>query len=150
MVTLLGTKKILSWLGLFLYGTPHERPFGVEIYNNAKFRAKVMEELALYCQKSELSHKAFLIGSLSLIDTYLNISMLEFLNHAQLDDEIKTALLFKEGFLGKLLHIAIEMNHTIETKASLEMIEETPCFTMDQLYEACQKALLFVEETSHD
>ncbi len=150
MITLLGPKRILSWLGLFLYGTPHERPFGVEIYNNAKFRAKAMEELALCCQHSELSHKAFLIGSLSLIDTYLSIPMLEFLNHAHLDDEIKTALLFKEGFLGNLLHIAVEMNHSINIKESLKRMEKTPCFTVDQLYETCQKALLFVEETAYE
>ncbi|AFL69052.1 EAL and HDOD domain-containing protein [Sulfurospirillum barnesii] len=149
MITLLGSHKILSWLGLFLYGAAHERPFSEELFNNAKFRAKVMEELMLTCKKPELANKAFLTGSLSLIDAYLNISMLEFLNYTQLDDEIKTALLFHEGFLGELLNIATHMNHNITSKASFKIGNQEPCFTMEQLYEACHKALLFVEETAH-
>lgn len=148
MVTLLGPQKILSWLGLFLYGAPHMRPFGGEIFNNAKFRAKIMEELALTCHKPELANKAFLTGSLSLIDAYLNIPMLEFLNYAHLDDEIKTALLFQEGFLGELLSIATEMNHVMNTEKTLKYLEKKRCFNMEELYEACHKALVFIEETS--
>jgi len=150
MVTLLGPQKITSWLGLFLYGSPQNCPFGVEIFKNAKFRAKVMEELALACNKPELANKAFLTGSLSLIDAYLKISMLEFLNNAQLDDEIKTALLFREGFLGQLLYIATEMNHACNTDAIIKAVEAYPCFNTKQLFDACTKATIFVEETEQD
>lgn len=147
MVLLLGPQKIISWLGLFLYGVPQNRPFGTEIFNNAKFRAKVMEELALMCNKPELANKAFLTGSLSLIDAYLNIPMLEFLNNVHLDDEIKTALLFREGFLGELLYIATEMNHSQDTEATIKKLGHYPCFSTEQLYDACTKATIFVEET---
>ena len=150
MVLLLGPKKLLSWLGLFLYMTPNHRPFGGELFNNAKFRAKVMEELALACNKPELANKAFLTGSLSLIDTYLNIPMLEFLNNVNLDDEIKTALLFHEGFLGELLYIATEMNHSSDTDATIKALGHYPCFTTEQLYTACTNATLFVEDTEHE
>jgi len=149
MVALLGPQKIISWLGLFLYGTPENRPFGTEIFNNAKFRAKVMEELAIACNKQDLANKAFLTGSLSLIDVYLGIPMLEFLNNAQLDDEIKTALLFHEGFLGNLLNIATEMNHSADIDATIKALEDSPCFSTEQLFDACTKATIFVEETEH-
>jgi len=149
MVLLLGPQKIISWLGLFLYGTPENRPYGPEIFNNAKFRAKVMEELALACNKTELANKAFLTGSLSLIDAYLGISMLEFLNNAQLDDEIKTALLFHEGFLGELLYIATEMNHSCNIDKTVSTMKEYPCFSTEQLFDACTKATIFVEEAEH-
>ncbi|WP_060825472.1 EAL and HDOD domain-containing protein [Sulfurospirillum cavolei] len=149
MVLLLGPKKLLSWLGLFLYMTPNHRPFGGELFNNAKFRAKVMEELTLLCNKKEYANQAFLTGSLSLIDAYLNVSMEEFLAHIHLDDEIKIALLRKEGFLGNLLQIAIEMNHANDAQKIADTINDTRCFTTDQLYEACTKALVFVEETEH-
>lgn len=150
MILLLGPQKILSWLGLFLYGAPHTRPFGTEIFNNAKFRAKVMEELAIVCNKTELANKAFLTGSLSLIDTYLDIPMLEFLNNVNLDDEIKTALLFHEGFLGELLYIATEMNHSSDTDTTIKALGHYPCFTTEQLYTACTNATLFVEDTEHE
>lgn len=149
MVTLLGPQKIVAWLGLFLYGTPHNRPFGTELFNHAKFRAKVMEELALTCKRPELANKAFLTGSLSLIDAYLNISMLEFLNHIHLDDEIKTALLFHEGFLGELLFIATHLNHGDTIDESIKTLKHYPSFNADELYNACLKATVFVEDTEH-
>lgn len=150
MVLLLGPQKLLSWLGLFLYGTPHQKPFGVEIFNNAKFRAKVMEELALTCNKPELSNKAFLTGSLSLIDAYLNIPMSLLLEQIHLDDEIKLALLTGEGFLGELLLIATEMNHASDTQKAIEALGHFPCFTTEQLFDACTHATVFVEATDHD
>ena len=145
MVMLLGPQKILSWLGLFLYGTPQSQPFGTEIFKNAKFRAKAMEELALTCKKPELANKAFLTGSLSLIDAYLGIPMHEFLNHVQLDDEIKTALIFREGALGELLHVTVEMNHARDIEAVIKELGKSPCCTIKQLYAACMKATIFVE-----
>jgi c-di-GMP phosphodiesterase len=149
MVLLLGPQKILSWLGLFLYGTPQNRPFGTEIFKNAKFRAKVMEELAFTCKKPELANKAFLTGSLSLIDAYLGIPMYEFLNHVRLDDEIKTALLFREGALGELLYIATEMNHARDSEMIIKELKTPPCFDTKQLYDVCTKATIFVEECEH-
>jgi EAL and modified HD-GYP domain-containing signal transduction protein len=150
MILLLGPRKLLSWLGLFLYGTPHHRPFGIEIFNNAKFRAKLMEELVLTCQKPELSNKAFLTGSLSLIDAYLNMPMETFLEQIHLDDDIKAALLNHEGFLGELLSMATQMNHVCDPNEAIESFGDTPCFTTDQLYDACTKATAFVELTNHD
>ena len=149
MVLLLGPQKIISWLGLFLYGTPQSRPFGEELFNNAKFRAKLMEELSTICNKKEFANKAFLIGSLSLIDVYLNIPMHEFLNNVHLDDDIKTALLFREGFLGELLFIATEMNHASDIETCAKTLGHSLCFNGDQLYDACTKAIIFVEESQH-
>lgn len=149
MVILLGPQKLLSWLGLFLYGAPHLHPFGNELFNNAKFRAKAMEELTLACNQKELANKAFLTGSLSLIDAYLNIPMSEFLEKIHLDDEIKNAILHHEGFLGELLHIAIEMNHASDTQKTIEALGHYPCFTTEQLYDACTHATVFVEATEH-
>lgn len=149
MVLLLGPQRIISWLGLFLYGTPQSRPFGDELFNNAKFRAKLMEELSSICKKKELANKAFLIGSLSLIDVYLNIPMHEFLNNIHLDDDIKTALLFKEGFLGELLFIATEMNHASDIETCAKTLGHSLCFNGEQLYDACMKAIIFVEESQH-
>ena len=145
MVILLGPQKILSWLGLFLYGAPQNQPFGIEIFKNAKFCAKAMEELALTCKKTDLANKAFLTGSLSLIDAYLGIPMHEFLNHVQLDDEIKTALLFREGLLGEFLCIAKEMNHSLNFEAMPKELGESPCCTTKELYDVSMKATLFVE-----
>ncbi|MBV5278516.1 MAG: EAL domain-containing protein [Campylobacteraceae bacterium] len=148
MVMLLGPSKLTSWLGLFLYGNPKEKPFGEELFNSAKFRAKMMEELALACGKHELANKAFLTGSLSLIDAYLGLSMENFLEEIHLDNEIKEALLTHVGPLGDFLHIAKEINHSNDILKTIASFKDHPCFTQEQLYSICCKANAFV--TEHD
>ena len=106
-----------------------------------------MEQLALACGKKEVANKAFLTGSLSLVDAYLGISMEEFLEGLSLDTEIKTALLSDEGLLGSLLYIAKEINHTGDIDHVLSGLT-TPCFTREQIYKACCDANAFVEESN--
>lgn len=150
MITLLGPKKLLSWLGLFLYGNPKERPFGEELFNNAKFRAKFMESLALKCNDSSLATSAFLAGSLSVIDAYLGISMEAFLRELHLNSAIKDALSHKEGPLGKLLSLAEKMNHADAFEDALQATDYPPCFSKQSIYEACYEANLFVEQTNQN
>lgn len=148
MTTLLGHQKLLSWLGLFIYGSSHQKPFSEAIYNNAKFRAKMMEILAQKYYSHELAHKAFLVGSLSLVDVYLNIAMEDFLKELHLDDEIKEALLHQKGRLGNLLSIAKEMSHSCDITPSILHEKECQDFCQDVLYDACLEATLFVEQSN--
>lgn len=149
MINLLGPKKLLSWLGLFLYGNPKEKPFGEELFNSAKFRAKLMEVLAHKCDDPQATNKAFLTGSLSLIDAYLNISLEEFLHEIHLDKEIRHALLHGEGLLGELLWIAKEMNHSSDIHQTIATLGHNPCFKKEDLFDACHEANIFVEESNH-
>jgi EAL and modified HD-GYP domain-containing signal transduction protein len=144
MTTLLGHQKLLSWLGLFIYGSPNQQPFGEAVYNSAKFRAKMMEILATKHYSQEMAHKAFLVGSLSLVDVYFNISMEDFLQELHLDEEIKEALLFEKGCLGNLLWIAKEMNHSCEIASNLLCAN----ICQEELYDACLEANIFVEESN--
>lgn len=149
MVTLLGPQKLLSWLGLFLYGAPHDKPFGEELFNSAKFRAKLMELLAQKCDNPSVANKAFLTGSLSLIDAYLNIEMEAFLDEVDLDEEMKNALLYGKGHLGELLELAKEMGHVSDENHINKIIEKcNSCFDKETLYDACYQANLFVEESN--
>lgn len=147
MVILLGPQKLLAWLSLFLYGTPHLKPFGNELFNNAKFRAKLMEELTLTCHHRELANEAFLTGSLSLLDAYLNMPMNTFLEKIYLDDAIKDALLQQKGFLGKLLDITIKINHNQPTQEMIQILGGESRCSLTQLQEACLKATIFVAAT---
>lgn len=146
MISLLGRSKLISWLGLFLYGDATQKPFGAELFNNAKFRAKMMEELALACGKKELASKAFLTGSLSLINAYLGISMEDFLKNLHLDYEINQALLYEEGFLGELLCLAKEISHSGDVEKTFDTFNKSTFYTKNQLYHACCVANTFVEE----
>lgn len=148
MINLLGPKKLLSWLGLFLYGNPESQPFGKELFNNAKFRAKLMESLVTKCGKREHASAAFLTGSLSLIDAYLDITMEEFLREISLDSSIHDALLEHKGLLGDLLRIAKEINHANDISLTIDAMNSHPCFSKEILIEACIEASNFVEDSN--
>lgn len=148
MITLLGPKKLLSWLGLFIYGDTTQKPFGDELFNSAKFRAKVMEKLIQNCSHHEASGKAFLTGSLSLMDAYFQTPLEEILSQIQLDPAISNALLRHEGLLGELLWIAEEMGHSSDIDATIQSLGHHPCFPKESLYDACFEANIFVEQTN--
>ena len=134
MISLLGPRNLISWLSLFLYGTPTSKPFGEELFNAAKFRAKFMEALALKCMSPQISNKAFLTGSLSLIDSYLNVPMETFLQEIELDPDINDALLKGSGALGELLHIAKEMGHGRDAEEIIGRKPNTLLFKRSPLY----------------
>jgi EAL and modified HD-GYP domain-containing signal transduction protein len=39
------------------------------------------------------------------------------------------------------------MNHSEDTEATIKKLGHYPCFSTEQLYDACTKATIFVEET---
>lgn len=116
IINLLGPKRLRSWLGLFLYTGNRKKMFGDSIVKSAKYRANMMRELVIAHKKNEFSDEAFLTGSLSLIDTYLNISMEEMLGKIILSKSIMDALLTRSGYLGSILTIVekIEKSENIE------------------------------------
>lgn len=147
MLTLLGRERLISWLGLFLYETSIPKPFAEELCNAAKFRAKFMESLAQKCMGEDVINKAFLTGSLSLINSYLNVAMETFLDEINLHQEIHDALLEGSGELGKLLWLAKEMEHSNDVDIILEEVKPSACFSKEALYKACYEANLFVEQS---
>lgn len=118
-LNLLGSQRLLSWLGLFLYARKEEKPFGTALFKASLFRGKVMEELAVRMGYPQEKESAFLTGTLSLIDVYFQIPITEILDNVRLDLSIRDALLTQSGFLGELLSIA----------KTLESSERTLCIT---------------------
>ncbi|MDG3087698.1 EAL domain-containing protein [Vibrio hannami] len=70
-------------------------------------RARRCELMLHYHDKSMDKSQAFLVGMFSLLDSLLDQPLEKVLNSIPLDDEIKRALLDREGILGKILSISI-------------------------------------------
>lgn len=104
-LALLGPKRLLSWLALFLYSDKEEKSFGTALIKTALFRAKMMEELCLLIGQPQERESAFFVGALSIIDTYFNMEPEALLSTMPLDPDIHDALLSYEGFLGELLSV---------------------------------------------
>jgi EAL and modified HD-GYP domain-containing signal transduction protein len=140
ILNLLGPSRLRSWLGLFLYGSKNERIFQDAITDAATFRANMMRELIVAHGKSELADEAFLTGSLSLIDTYLQIDMHEIIDKIQLSKSIVDALLSREGYLGKFLSITEKLEKTDQIQSMIEHLAPKVNLSPVQLYSLYCKA----------
>lgn len=140
ILNLLGPSRLRSWLGLFLYGGSKERLFQEAIIDAATFRANMMRELVNAHGKPELCDEAFLAGSLSLIDTYLQIDMHEIINKIQLSSSIEDALLKREGYLGRFLSITEKLEKTEKIQSMIEHLAPKINLSPSQLYALYCKA----------
>lgn len=140
ILNLLGPSKLRSWLGLFLYGSKEPRIFQDAITDAATFRAKMMSELVKAHGKSELVDEAFLVGSLSLIDTYLQIDMHEIIEKIKLSKSMEDALLMREGYLGKFLSITEKLEKTDRLQSMIEHLASKINLSPAQLYASYCKA----------
>lgn len=73
------------------------------LFINALYRANLLQDLANTPSFSEILDKAYITGMISLVDALLDVDMAQFLTALNLDDEIGSAILFKDGKLGRLL-----------------------------------------------
>jgi c-di-GMP phosphodiesterase len=140
IINLLGPQRLHSWLGLFLYSSNTKRIFGDSIVESAKFRAKMMRELVIAHKKNNFADEAFLTGSLSLIDTYLQVSMEEMLGKIILGKSITDALLHREGYLGKILKIVEKLENNENLEQLLDVIGGKLGLTSEELYRLFCKA----------
>ncbi|MBY7784368.1 EAL domain-containing protein [Vibrio fluvialis] len=73
------------------------------LFINVLYRANLLQDLANTPSFSEILDKAYITGMISLVDALLDVDMAQFLSALNLDDEIGSAILFKDGKLGRLL-----------------------------------------------
>lgn len=99
-ILLLGRKQLAGWASLLAMNSLDDRPS--EILRTAMVRAKMCELFAeKYGVKNVESY--FTVGIFSALDLLLQRPLPELLKPLPLSNEIITALLHKEGMLGKVL-----------------------------------------------
>jgi EAL and modified HD-GYP domain-containing signal transduction protein len=143
IINLLGPIRLRSWLGLFVYNDDNTSPDAQAIVQSAKFRANLMRELVIAHKKNELSDEAFLTGSLSLMDVYLELSMEELLEKILLSKSIKDALLNREGYLGKMLIIVEKLEKTEQLDAMINAVAPKLGITSEELLTLYTKSKQF-------
>lgn len=126
-LVVMGRQQIQRWVELLLYAQGSD---GVAspLMQMAAIRAKFMEML---CQRhtdkqhatAEAADHAFMTGILSLVDAALATPMEEVLDKLGLVDEVKNAILNREGFLGRLLLLTEKMETEAFDEADLLLKE---------------------------
>lgn len=107
-LVVLGRRQLQRWVQLLLYSQHGGDATASPLMLLAATRAKTMELLSQ--RHPDRSHhsqdaldRAFMTGVLSLVDALLGAKMEDILGQLGLIDEVKNAVLLREGFLGQLL-----------------------------------------------
>lgn len=105
----LGRGQLRRWLQILLYSSPGAP---VELHSPllqlATTRGKLLELLTQKVRPGDAAaaERAFTVGILSLADAMFSVPMAEILEKTEVPDEVRDALLHREGDLGLMLTIA--------------------------------------------
>jgi len=109
-ITMLGRQQLKRWVQLLLFTQGGKVGMSNPLMQTAALRGRLMELLVqsrpdLYPEKG-YSDLAFMTGILSLIDVLLQMPMQEVIDQLNLRDDVRQALLAREGALGLLLSLS--------------------------------------------
>jgi EAL and modified HD-GYP domain-containing signal transduction protein len=109
-IAILGRQQIKRWVQLSLFANNDGRGIENPLVDMAAVRAGFMENMAGFHSGLKGYHdsaeKAFMTGILSVLEKVYEIPMDEVVRNLNLSDDIRDALVARQGELGILLHIA--------------------------------------------
>lgn len=109
-IVILGSKELRRFLGLmFAANINPNKPS--ELINTAMIRAKFFELVCSSLDAPKVTEIAFLVGLLSLIDAILDEEIKVILDYLPLTSDVKTALLEKQGIIGRLIDLVTAIEH---------------------------------------
>ncbi len=138
VIVVLGRKQLQRWVQLLLYtaGRTDSQMMNA-LMQTAATRGKLMELIATTERPHDKQYheRAFMTGILSLLDTLLGIPLPEIVTQISLADEVKLALLSRQGNLGRLL-LLLEEKERNDVDAVSAMLAEMGFMGMSELITA--------------
>ncbi len=115
-ILLLGMNQLRRWIQLSLFAGHDARSMNHPLLEMAAVRGRLMEimvrQLTGRAAGDEQAEAAFMVGILSLLDVLFETPMEEILSKLNLDENVSTALLRREGQLGRLLTLTEKLEVT--------------------------------------
>jgi EAL and modified HD-GYP domain-containing signal transduction protein len=115
-ILLLGMNHLRRWTQLSLFAGHDSRGINHPLLEMAAVRGRLMEtmlkQLAGRVASDEQAEAAFMVGILSLLDILFETPMEEIIANLNLNDNVSSALLKREGQLGKMLMLAEKLEVT--------------------------------------
>ncbi|HTP94498.1 MAG TPA: HDOD domain-containing protein [Burkholderiales bacterium] len=142
-IMVLGRQQLQRWLQLLLYANRSPgATFPSPLLQLVATRGKLMELLAGQAGSDdrELGERAFMAGILSLMDTLLGQPIDAIVAPLNLADDVKGAVLQREGLLGRLLALTEKLDQN-DLDGADALLEEFPAFTPGALSAAQAQAM---------
>ncbi len=142
-LTILGRQQLKRWVQLSLYSSENRDVKDNPLFELAASRATFMEQLV--AQHPDLkdtygaTDQAFMVGILSLLDSIYQVSIEEIVAELNLNEEVRQALVNREGVYGRLLALTLKMER-LELAAGATGLQQMGV-SLDAVIEAQKKAL---------
>jgi c-di-GMP-related signal transduction protein len=105
-IALLGYRNLQKWVTLLLFAGEGYDIKSTPLFERAVLRGRIMELLTGRVTKDvSTADTAFITGVLSLVDTLFQSPLENILKDLNLSEEINSALLHRDGLLGKLVSV---------------------------------------------
>lgn len=128
-LVVLGRSQLQRWLQLLLYAQDNAQATS-PLMQLAATRAKTMELLMqrhpdMAAQGPDVLDQAFMTGMLSLVDAALGVRMEDIIDQLGLIDEVKEAVMHRQGLLGEMLTLveSMESGNFTETARLLQPLK---------------------------
>jgi EAL and modified HD-GYP domain-containing signal transduction protein len=147
-IMVLGRRQLQRWLQLSLFTLQPGSRYPSPLMQLAASRGKFMEILA---GKENLDRdyrdEAFMTGILSLLDVLLGMPHEEIVAQLNLTENVRMALLRREGDLGRLLLLAEYVEQADRTSAAA-LLAKSPGLSLHDLTQAELEALAWVNDVA--
>ena len=137
-ILMLGMNHLRRWTQLALFAGHDARSMNNPLLELAAVRGRLMERMLMQLSgrvaSDEQAEAAFMVGILSLLDVLFETPMEEIIANLNLNDDVSSALLKREGKLGKMLMLAEKLEVTDFDAVTVLLVE---CgVSLDQLLTA--------------
>lgn len=151
-IVVLGRRQLQRWLQLLLF-TAHQR--GADHYPSplmqlAATRGRLLEILAGREGKGDPEHqdRAFMVGIMSLLDALLEMPLADILARLNLAEEVRLALLEREGPLGRLLRLAERLEQG-DFAATADLLRQSPGLELNAVTDAQLEAMTWANDIAN-
>ncbi len=137
-ILLLGMNHLRRWTQLSLFAGHDSRSMNHPLLEMAAVRGRLMEimliQMSCRAASDEQAEAAFMVGILSLLDVLFETPMEEIIANLNLNDDVSSALLKREGRLGRMLMLTEKLEVTDFDAVTVLLVE---CgVSLDQLLTA--------------
>lgn len=118
----LGLNNLKNWINLLALGSLDNKPR--ILLETAMIRAKMCEAIGKHIHQQETADDFFTVGLFSIIDAFFDTPLSQLVDKLSLNEEMRKALLNKEGIIGETLHTVMQQQQGKVTKELLNMLDQ--------------------------
>lgn len=148
----LGRKQLRRWLQILLYTTPGSPvELNSPLLQLATTRGKLLELMSLHVHPENVvcAERAFTVGIMSLADALFSMPMADILDNVELADDVRAALLQREGSFGAMLDV-VERLEAADTGKQFTAALRRLGLTSKQVREIELEAFDWVRELAYE